>query len=361
MKLALLGHHVAPIHPPFAGGVESFTWYLCRWLAAEGHEVVLYAPPGSSVPGVEVRELDLAVVLSDAARADVSMPPDPFMRTHHAYQCALLELGENADGFDLVHSHSLHYLPVAMAGTLPVPMLLTLHTPPTPWLEAALRRHEPGTLALSAVSRHTTRLWEEVVPIPDVVTNGVDLDAWPAGPGGERVAWCGRIVPEKAPHLAIDGARAAGRPIVLAGPISDRAYFEEHVRPRLGDDARHAGHLDHVQLAALLGSSAAAIMTPAWEEPFGLAAVEAMCTGTPVAAFARGALASVVTAECGRLARPGDVEDLARAIRAAAALPRATVRETVRRRFGLDAMGRGYEALYDRLLADADRGVALTA
>ena len=27
MKVAVLAHHVAPIRPPFAGGVESVTWY----------------------------------------------------------------------------------------------------------------------------------------------------------------------------------------------------------------------------------------------------------------------------------------------------------------------------------------------
>jgi glycosyltransferase involved in cell wall biosynthesis len=361
MKLAILGHHVAPICPPFAGGVESFTWYLCRWLAAQGHEVVLYAPPGSAVPGVEVRELALELPLTDAARADVSMPPDVFMRAHHAYQCALLELGENADGFDLVHSHSLHYLPVAMAGTLPMPLLLTLHTPPTPWLEAALRAHARGSLEFSVVSRQTARSWAPVLDIPRIITNGVDLDAWPAGPGGDRVAWCGRMVPEKAPHLAIDAARRAGLPIALAGPVSDPTYFEAEVRPRLAEDARHVGHLDHVELAQLLGTSAVALMTPAWDEPFGLAAVEAMCTGTPVAAFARGGLASIVTTEAGRLARPGDVDDLARAIVSARGLSRDTVRATVHARFGIDTMGHAYEALYAELAADGDPRVALSA
>lgn len=361
MKLAILGHHVAPIRPPFAGGVESFTWYLCRWLAAQGHEVVLYAPPSSAVPGVEVRELALDLPLTKAARADVSMPPDRFMRTHHAYQCALLELGSGADGFDLVHSHSLHYLPVAMAATLPAPLVLTLHTPPTPWLEAALRAHDPGTLTLSVVSRQTERSWAEVAAVDRVIVNGVDPDAWPAGPGGDRIAWCGRMVPEKAPHLGIDAARRAGLPIVLAGPVSDRAYFEAEVRPRLGPDARYAGHLDHVQLGRLLGGSAVALMTPAWDEPFGLAAVEAMCTGTPVAAFARGGLPAIVTTEAGRLAHAGDVDDLARAIGEAWTLDRAAVRATTHARFGIDTMGRAYEALYGELAADADARVALSA
>ena len=92
-------------------------------------------------------------------------------------------------------------------------------------------------------------------------------------------------------------------------------------------------------------------MTPAWEEPFGLAAAEAMVTGTPVAAFARGGLREIVTPDVGALARPGDVGSLAEAIRRAARLPRHAVRARAMRRLGIDAMGGAYERLYDRILA----------
>ena len=350
MKLAFIGHHVAPIRPLFAGGVESFTWYLSRWLAARGHEVVLFGAPGSEVPGVEVRELDLDPWFSGVARGDVSMPPAAFMAAHHAYQQVLLDLAAEDEGFDLVHCHSLHYLPVAMAATLPMAMLLTLHTPPTPWFEAALRARTAATPWLNAVSPQTAALWAQVTPVADVVPNGVDLDAWPAGPGGPAAAWCGRMVPEKAPHLAIDAARQAGLVLQLAGPIVDPRYWEDEIAPRLGDDVHYAGHLGHGELARLLGESCVALMTPAWEEPFGLVAAEAMCAGTPVAAFGCGALPSLVHPTAGRIARRGDVADLARAIGEAVRLPRSAVRAYARERFGLDPMGEAYERLYDRIL-----------
>ena len=348
-RIAVIAHHVAAVAPPFAGGVESLTWYLTRWLARRGHEVVLYAPPGSDVPGVDVRPLDLEPRLSSTARADVSMPPIDFMGAHHAYQQLMVELAGDAP-FDLVHSHSLHYLPVALARLVEVPMLLTLHTPPTPWLESALRA--PGAadaLTISAVSDATRQLWSPVLETSEVVPNGVDLAAWPAGPGGPGAAWWGRIVPEKAPHLAIDAARAAGVPLRLAGPIADREYFAAEVAPRLGDDAVYLGHLGHEDLAALVGASRVAVLTPAWEEPFGLVAAEAAAAGTPIAAFARGGLRDLVSLEAGRLARPGDVDDLARAMHEAARLPRAGVRAYAERTLGIDAMGLRYEAWYRRV------------
>ena len=38
--------------------------------------------------------------------------------------------------------------------------------------------------ALSAVSPVTARLWADVVDVPDIIPNGIDLDAWRPGPGG---------------------------------------------------------------------------------------------------------------------------------------------------------------------------------
>ena len=349
MKVALLAHHAAPLRPPFAGGVESVTWYLARWLAGRGHAVTVFAPHGSEVPGAELRELELVEGVSDVAARDVSMPAPAFMAAHHAYLATLTALASDGEGFDLVHSHSLHYLPVALAPLLPLPVLLTLHCPPTPWLESALRARRGPAPALAAVSESTAAQWQGIAEVEHVVPNGVDLAAWPLGSGGGPAAWCGRMVPEKAPHLAIDAARAAGMGLRLAGPISDAAYWEREVAPRLGGDARYVGHLGHAELARLLGGASVAVLTPQWEEPFGMAAAEAMATGTPVAAFRRGGLAEFVGPAAGRLAEPGDTGALAAAMRAAARLPRDGVRAFARTRLGIDAMGRRYEALYRRL------------
>ncbi len=359
MRIGLVGHHVAPIAPPFAGGVESFTWYLARWLGERGHDVVLFAPPGTRVPGVEVRDLALSSPLSTAARNDISMPAPEFMDAHHAYQRLMLELCADEDGFDLLHSNSLHYLPVAMAPLLPMPSLLTLHTPPTPWLESALRARPGPVPWLSAVSHATARMWREVAVIEDVVCNGVDLDVWTPGPGGEAAVWCGRMVPEKAPHMAIDAARMAGVPLRLAGPIVDGDYWDREITHRLGNDVTYAGHLGHADLAGLMGASRVALMTPSWEEPFGLAAAEAIATGTPVAAFAQGGLTTVVVPTAGCLAAPGDVRALAAAISRAGELPRAGVRAHAVAQLGLDVMGEGYEELYDTITSGQTAPVAL--
>ena len=64
------------------------------------------------------------------------------MDEHHAYLSLMVSL--DARGYDVVHNNCLHYLPVAMAPALRTPMLTTLHSPPTPWLESAISVAAPA-------------------------------------------------------------------------------------------------------------------------------------------------------------------------------------------------------------------------
>jgi glycosyltransferase involved in cell wall biosynthesis len=363
MRVALLSHHVAPVAAPFAGGVESMTWHLAHWLARRGHEVILYAPPGSEVPGVTVRELELDAPLSELARSDVSMPPDRFMSAHAAYQRVMLELAVDPD-VDLVHSHSLHYLPIMMSELLTVPMLATLHCPPTPWLESALRSRRPRRPRLVAVSHATAAMWSASAEVEHVILNGVDVAHWQLGAGGTELAWSGRIVPEKAPHLAAQAARRAGRRLRIAGPILDRAYFREMLLPLLDTDISYVGHLSHDAMVDLYARSAALLQTPVWEEPFGLTAAESMATGTPVVSFARGGIPEVIGDRGGILVAPDDVTGLAAGIERAERLSRSEVREHAVTRLGIDRMGLAYTDLYRALTTETpaiDDGDALGA
>lgn len=335
-----------PIGEPFAGGMQAMTWHLVRGLRSRGVDVEVFAAPGSDRSLGAVPLYTRPLRLSEAARSDVSMQPEAWLAQHHAYLSLMLELAD-ADDVDVIHNNSLHHLPVAMSGVAAAPTITTLHSPPTPWLESAVQIADDPRHRFAAVSGHTARQWRQVADA-GVVPNGVDTALWRPGPGGDHLVWSGRIVPEKAPHLAIDVARRAGRRLLLAGPVGDRDYWRDEIEPRLGYDARHVGHLRQSRLVELVGSAAACLVTPVWDEPYGLVAAEAIACGTPVVAFARGGLPEIVDESSGRLVPGGDIDAAAAAVDEAARLPRAGVRRRAELHCSVDVMVERYLALYDR-------------
>lgn len=350
MKVALIAHGRHPIAAPFAGGLESFTWYLARGLARRGHRTVVLAGPGSD-PALGAEELAFEPVeLSARARADVSMPPGDQVQETFAYLQAMGSLARR-DDIDVVHNNALHYLPVVLAPTLPAPMLVTLHTPPTPWLEPALRL-APSVVRV-AVSRATANTWGQV-GIDHIIPNGVDLELWRPGTGGASAAWAGRIVPEKAPHLAALAAHRAGVSLRLAGPISDPVYFETVLAPLLHSGVDYVGHLDPFELQQFFATSRFTFVTPAWEEPFGLVAAESMATGTPVLAIGRGGLPEFVHAGGGVTVRTCEDDDdqaevLADHVAEVCALDRGGVREHAEQHCSLATTVHRYVELYQQL------------
>jgi glycosyltransferase involved in cell wall biosynthesis len=353
-RIAIVASARFPLRRPFAGGLEALTYHLATRLRARGHEVVIYASADSD-PTLGARPIvseALRLELTEAAKRDPSMVAEPFLEEHHAYLALMLEL--QGGGVDVVHNHALHYLPIAMAPGLPVPVLTTLHTPPTPWLESAMATlpRSATNVSFVSVSQANARSWRCRERI-DVVPNGIPLDDWPyqPEPTGDHLVWFGRLVPEKGAHLAVDVARRCGRRLLLAGPVGDAAYVREAITPRLGADVEYAGHLDLTELAALVGSAAAVLATPRWEEPYGLTVPESLACGTPVVAFRRGAMPELLDEATGVLVAPDDVEAMAAAVEVAVTRDRAACRRRAETTCSIEAMTDRYEALYAELAA----------
>jgi hypothetical protein len=101
-RVLIIANARYPIREPFAGGLEAWTWALVRGLRARGADVTIFAGAGSD-PGLAARELPTAPFkISEVARADVSMPPDAWMREHHAYLQAMLFVLRSEARFDII-------------------------------------------------------------------------------------------------------------------------------------------------------------------------------------------------------------------------------------------------------------------
>lgn len=341
LKIAIIAHLKYPIAQPFPGGLEMHTHFLANALRARGHDVTLYASEGSQA------DLGLVAVCPPTGSAfDEASAARIDHLEGRAYASIMDAVAKG--GFDIVHNNSLHPLPLLRANEAGAPMVTALHTPPfEPFVQGVRARAHDMTFA--AVSQSLADEWCDVIPRPLLIGNGIDLDAFAFNPRPKdppHAIWTGRLVPEKGPHLAIDAARAAGLPLVFAGPRSDPAYWDGMIAPRLGPDVTYLGHLSHADLARRVGEAHVTLCSPRWEEPFGLVVAESLACGTPVAAFGRGAIPDILDAACGVLAKADDVADLGRAVTEAIRLERHACRRRAEHLFDANVMTDHYETLY---------------
>ena len=169
-----------------------------------------------------------------------------------------------------------------------------------------------------------------------------DIAATSAAAQGRHVLAAGRLSPEKGFQDAVDAARIAGLPLVIAGDGPERAALEA----RAGGDVRFTGVLSTHELAALRAQAGAAVVPSRFAEILPLAALEAMAAGLPLAAADAGGLTELVP-DAWRYP-PGDAAALAERLRALWQDGRAGAQAlaTARQRLAPEAVAHQLEAVY---------------
>ena len=141
-----------------------------------------------------------------------------------------------------------------------------------------------------------------------------------------------------------------GLPLVMAGIVQDREYFDRCVAPHVDGRAGAVPRPGRARPARRRARRSAALLhLISFDEPFGFSVVEAMACGTPVVAFRRGSMPELV--DDGRTGfLVDDVEEAAGALRRVGDLDRAAIRKIAVERFGRDRMVDDYLAAYDSVL-----------
>jgi glycosyltransferase involved in cell wall biosynthesis len=335
VRIAFMSTPFIRVPPVGYGGTELFCWELAEELSARGHEVTLFTT-GDSVTSCEKRHL----------YAVPEWPPSPYDDLSHI----AWSMGEVVRGdFDVVHVNSPFALPFARF--VEVPFVYTLHH----HREEAMSRLYAANqrAAFVAISR---RQLELEVPLTDatVIHHGLDADRYPPSDRDEGyLLHLGRYSAQKGTATAIDVATRARMPLKLAGRThpEDASYVAAEVAPRLSrPNVEEVGEAAHAKKLALLRGARAMLLPLAWEEPFGLVAVEAMLAGTPVIGFARGSFPEIIEeGVTGFLAPPGDVEALAALATRLEGFDRRACARRARERFTTQVMTDAYERVYARV------------
>lgn len=350
MRLTILSvaYPLAPVGPDAVGGAEQVLTTLDRALVQAGHRSVVLACEGSVAAGS----------LVTVPRPSGPLTADAVARARALHRSAIAEVLRHWP-VDVVHMHGIdyhHYLPAAG-----VPVLVTLHGPPAWYSPEALTPTRPDTW-VHAVSAHQHAGLSVQAPLLPPIENGVDLCAFSGLHAKRRFGlMLSRLAPEKGVHIALDAAKAADLPLLVAGELfayPDHArYFASEVQPRLDRARRYIGPLGLVRKRRFLAAARWLVIASGAPETSSLVAREALASGTPVVALAGGALADTI--EHGRTGYLlENAADLPQAMRRASTLNSQVCRTVAQRRFSAAEMAERYITRY-RMLANRQGRAAL--
>jgi glycosyltransferase involved in cell wall biosynthesis len=344
LRILYVAYPLLPVSDESCGGAEQMLWTLERDMYGRGHQTVVGACDGSRVSGE---------LLPTGPPAN---QPDRFESRETEHTARILEFISECERrgrpFDLVHDKSGHFW--RHAAEVNVPVLATLHLPRGFYPDTLLAASAPN-LFFTCVSEAQAQTFAGLRNLLGVVRNGIALERFPLTlDKGDYLLWLGRICEEKGMHVAIEIARSAGMPLILAGQVYPFSYHEQYynraVRPHLDGASVHFVETPTFEHKIELLSRARAVLVPSLApETSSLVAMEAMACGTPVVAFRRGGIPEVVAdGFTGFLA--DSPEAMADAVSQVSRIEPRACRRHVEAHFSAARMAGDYERLYARVL-----------
>ena len=341
--------HLTATYPPYWGGTGTVAYEQGAELARRGHAVEVFTGtaggPGDDAPGVTVHRMEPVFAIGNA-------PLIP----------ALARLR----GFDVVHLHHpfIFGAEMTLAARLRErgsALVVTYHNRligtgarrPLFWayeetVGRALARAADRNLVVSSAHGDSVsylrsgrrRRPEQFGEVP----NGVDVERFSPGPGGEAVRdrhGIPRDVPvalfvaalDRAHHFkrfdlvlqALTRPETAGVHLLAVGGGELREPFRvEAERMGVGARVHFAGAQPHTELPGFMRAADMLVLPSDPPESFGIVLVEAMACGIPaVVTDIPGPSGVVVDGQTGYVIRPGNAADLAAKIARLARMPAA--------------------------------------
>lgn len=325
------------------------------------HEIAIYAPLGSKLPGVKIETLNLT-----SFNIDSSLGSDDWITKAVVgmKQMFIGELFKNASSYDIIHLHTEPiYLAMPYLKLINTPVLFTMHNEYHSFEEQIFKFYDKKVY-LNALSKKQASFIPFTSDIP-VIYNGVNISDFEYSDNDEGyLLFLGRMTKEKGIHDFLELAQKDEiRKYYIIGK-GEKEY--EDLARNISNERNNIKYLDFLprlskEWLEILKKAKALIMPVLWNEPFGLVAIEAMACGVPVLAYNNGALPEIVMeGETGYLIDSNKrIEGLFEAVTKLFSLSHEqylTMRQKARKRvvdnFTSEKMATEYEKLYYQITED---------
>jgi len=414
MKIAIVFRPDTPVQIPSLGGISNFVYFLSKGLVDKGHDVTVFCSKNSKLAkGVKVVKCPVDEKKVDIYAAgnkfynsikDIKRPKDIVdesfgnlsQRFHDKQEFYANAFAQSVQGkFDVIHIANHEMLPHYLGLFSKVPSVISLHGDydllsehEKRMFQQANKMQKAGTCNCKfvSVSKYIQKKYAKYIK-SDLIYNSVNFEALKFQKNKKNyIAYLGRIEQNKNIDFAIKFSKKYNIPLIIAGSIADKWYFENKVKPHLCHPICHPerdpchpelvsgsrskstgsrnkfgmtkgkglikfiGKVNETQKNKLLGNAKALIMPTKYEEAFGRVVVEAMACGTLVIAFKKGALPElVINNKTGFLIKENDLAGAKKAFDKLDKIKPEVCRKFVEKNFTLERMIREYEKLYKRV------------
>lgn len=384
---------VAMIAPPWLalpvqgyGGIELVIEGLVKSLKELGVEVELIANGAAKIRGVKTHSI------YDQEQFEHIHKPYyevlPVLQAHMQFALNVIEEGD----FDIIHDHNpwIGAEMLALATRIPgiPPALHTFHGPPFSTKEM-LDQGIPdnrlqfemlknmGNLYCVAISealgmQAPKPIKKHLLP---AVHNAIELDQFPfVAEKKDYFIMLARFSPDKGQDIAVRFAAKQKQRLRMAGTVggigSNRKllfelsnplstyrnnpefrYYSDKILPRVLRYPRitYSGNLSGHRKAKFISEAKALLFPIKWEEPFGMAVIEALACGTPVIAMNRGAMPEII--EHGVNGFLADTEEeFGEYMKRIDEIDPAACRKSVEEKFSARTMAANYLKRYEEVL-----------
>jgi glycosyltransferase involved in cell wall biosynthesis len=369
------------------GGIEMVIDGLVKGLVDQGAEVEVFGVGRKKLHGAKFHSL-----VGEEQFRHIHGPWYKVLPIVGAHVQQALKMIEADGNFDVIHDHNGHVGPQVLSWAtrfdhMP-PAVHTLHGPPFS-TDESVRNGEPDdrlfwsringnhhmyTIAISDALKKAAP--KELRPnILDTVYNAIDVREFPYVENKKNYfITLARFNEDKGQHLAVKFCHKLKYRLRMAGTIGDietpRKLLLELANPmskyRQNHEFRYysdtilnyvvrnpritySGNMAGLKKKKFISEAKALLFPIQWEEPFGMAVIEALACGTPVVAMRRGAMPEII--EHGVTGFLADTEEeFMEYMQRVDEIDPADCRMSVKQKFSAEVMSKAYLDRYHEVI-----------